>query len=88
MEVYAKLPRAFFIPTPVGNYTPDWAIPFKLGSIKHVYFIAETKGTMSSLDLRRIEESKVECARHFFATISYDQVKYMDSYAKLMELVK
>ena len=56
--VYAKLPRGFFIPTPVGNYNPDWAIAFQQGRVKHVYFVAETKGSMSSMDLRKIEESK------------------------------
>ena len=49
--VYAKLPRGFFIPTPVGNYNPDWAIAFQQGTVKHVYFVAETKGSMSSMDL-------------------------------------
>ncbi|MBS0160188.1 MAG: DEAD/DEAH box helicase family protein [Nitrospira sp.] len=88
--VYAKLPKAFHIPTPVGNYNPDWAIAFKSGKVKHVYFVAETKGSMSSMDLRKIEESKIECARKFFAKITSDQVKYdvVNSYGKLMELVK
>ena len=72
--VYAKLPRGFFIPTPVGNYNPDWAIAFQEGKVKHVYFVAETKGSMSSMDLRKIEESKIECARKFFAKITSDQV--------------
>ena len=87
--VYAKLPRGFFIPTPVGNYNPDWAIAFREGKVKHVYFVAETKGSMSSMDLRKIEESKIECARKFFAKITSDQVKYdvVDGYGKLMELV-
>ncbi|MBV5347059.1 DEAD/DEAH box helicase family protein [bacterium] len=87
--VYAKLPRGFFIPTPVGNYNPDWAIAFQQGKVKHVYFVAETKGSMSSMDLRKIEESKIECARKFFAKITSDQVKYdvVDGYGKLMELV-
>ena len=87
--VYAKLPRGFFIPTPVGNYNPDWAIAFQEGKVKHVYFVAETKGSMSSMDLRKIEESKIECARKFFAKITSDQVKYdvVDGYAKLMDLV-
>jgi type III restriction enzyme len=90
VAVYAKLPRAFFIPTPMGDYNPDWAIAFRQGSVKHVYFVAETKGSLSSLDLRRIEESKVECARRFFAKITSELVRYevVDSYAKLMELVK
>jgi len=87
--VYAKLPKGFFIPTPVGNYNPDWAIAFQEGKVKHVYFVAETKGSMSSMDLRKIEECKIECARKFFAKITSDQVKYdvVDSYGKLMDLV-
>lgn len=88
--VYAKLPRTFFIPTPVGDYNPDWAIAFQQGTVKHVYFIAETKGSLSSMDLRKIEECKIDCARKFFSKITSDQVKYdvVNSYAKLMELVK
>ena len=88
--VYAKLPRSFFIPTPVGSYNPDWAIAFQEGTVKHVYFIAETKGSMSSMELRKIEECKIDCARKFFTIITSAQVKYdvVDSYGKLMELVK
>ena len=88
--VYAKLPRSFTIPTPVGNYNPDWAIAFQEGTVKHVYFIAETKGSMSSMELRKIEECKIDCARKFFKKITSDQVKYdvVDSYGKLMQLVK
>ena len=58
--------------------------------MKHVYFVAETKGSMSSMDLRKIEDSKIECARKFFAKITSDQVKYdvVNNYGKLMELVK
>ena len=54
VAVYAKLPKAFSIPAPVGDYNPDWAIAFKQGSVKHVYFIAETKGSLSSMDFRKI----------------------------------
>ena len=88
--VYAKLPKGFFIPTPVGNYNPDWAIAFHEGAVKHIYFIAETKGSMSTMELRKIEECRIECARKFFTKITSDQVKYdvVDSYGKLMELVK
>ena len=87
--VYAKLPKSFFIPTPVGNYNPDWAIAFEEGKVKHVYFIAETKGSMSSMDLRKIEECKIDCARKFFLSITSEQVKYdvVDSYEKLMDIV-
>lgn len=91
--VYAKLPRGFLIPTPVGDYNPDWAISFKAGSVRHIYFVAETKGTMSSMKLREIEKTKIECARKFFAEISQrvaqDRVKYdvITDYAKLMDVV-
>ena len=87
--VYAKLPRGFSIPTPVGNYNPDWAIAFNEDKIKHIYFIAETKGTMSSMELREVEKTKIKCAKKFFSKISADQVKYdvVDSYGKLMDLV-
>ncbi len=85
----ATVPKAFHIPTPVGNYNPDWAIAFQAGKVKHIYFVAETKGSMSSMDLRKIEAAKIECARRFFAKITSEQVKYdvVDSYGKLMELV-
>lgn len=53
--VYAKLPKGFSIPTPVGNYSPDWAIAFNKGTVKHIFFIAETKGTMETLNLRPVE---------------------------------
>jgi type III restriction enzyme len=88
--VYAKLPKGFFIPTPVGNYNPDWAIAFQEGKVKHVYFVAETKGSMSTMDLREIEKCRIDCARKFFTKITSDQVKYdvVDSFGKLMELVQ
>jgi type III restriction enzyme len=88
--VYAKLPRGFSIPTPVGSYNPDWAISFKEGSVKHVYFIAETKGTMSSLQLKEIENMKIKCAKKFFKKITSEQVKYdvVNSYEKLMQIVQ
>ena len=92
--VYAKLPRGFLIPTPVGDYNPDWAISFKEGAVKHVYFVAETKGSMSSMELREIERTKIQCARRFFDDINKkfapEQVKYdvVNSFGKLMELVK
>ena len=88
--VYAKLPRGFFIPTPVGDYSPDWAISFKSGRVKHIYFIAETKGSMSTMELRAIEESKIECAQKFFANITSEQVKYavVENYGQLMGLVQ
>lgn len=90
VQVYAKLPRGFFIPTPLGNYNPDWAIVFKEGSTKHIYFIAETKGSLSSLDLRPVENAKIECARKHFAKLNTDHLKYdvVNSYEKLMEIVK
>ena len=88
--VYAKLPKGFYIPTPVGNYTPDWAIAFQEGSVKHVYFIAETKGSMSTLQIRPMEQSKIACARKVFSLSSNSKVKYdcVDSYDTLINIVR
>ena len=89
VEVYVKLPKGFYISTPVGRYSPDWAIAFYEGNVKHIYFVAETKGDMSSLELRKIEEAKAHCARKHFRAISGENVKYdvVDSYDRLWELV-
>jgi len=87
--VYAKLPKGFAIPTPVGNYSPDWAIVFNEGAVKHIYFIAETKGTMESLQLRPIEQAKIACAKRLFNQLSTSKVKYhdIDSYQSLLNIM-
>lgn len=88
--VYAKLPKGFAIPTPVGNYTPDWAIAFKEGAVKHVYFIAETKGSLDSMELRNIEEAKIDCAKSLFNNISTTNLRYdhVRDYQSLLNIVK
>jgi type III restriction enzyme len=90
VEVYVKLPRGFYINTPVGKYNPDWAIAFYEGKVRHIYFVAETKGKMSSMELRKIEETKAHCAREHFRAISGESVVYdvVDSYDKLWDIVR
>lgn len=90
VEVYVKLPRGFYIDTPLGKYNPDWAIAFYEGKVKHIYFVAETKGDMSSLELTEIEQAKAHCAREHFRAISGDSVVYdvVDSYDRLWELIR
>lgn len=89
VAVYVKLPDGFYISTPVGHYNPDWAIAFYEGNVKHIYFVAETKGTMNSMQLRLVEESKIHCAREHFKAISNENVVYdvVDSYEALMQKV-
>ncbi len=89
VAVYVKLPDGFYISTPVGHYNPDWAIAFYEGTVKHIYFVAETKGSMNSMQLRLIEESKIHCAREHFKAISNGEVVYdvVDSYKTLLEKV-
>ncbi len=89
VAVFAKLPKGFHIPTPVGNYSPDWAIAFQEGAVKHIYFVAETKGSLSSMELRDIEKSKITCAQKLFEQLSTDSVKYgqIKNYEDLMNLV-
>ena len=86
--VYAKLPKGFHIPTHVGNYSPDWAIVFDKDRVKHIFFIAGTKGSMSSLDLRPIEETKISCAKKLFESISSENIKYhkVDSFKTLIDI--
>lgn len=88
--VYAKLPRTFQIPTPVGNYAPDWAIAFNEGAVKHIYFVAETKGSMESLELRPIEQAKIKCAHKLFNELSTNEVRYHEvtSYEDLLNVMK
>lgn len=87
--VYAKLPKGFSIPTPVGNYSPDWAIAFYEGTVKHIYFIAETKGTMDSINLRKIEGAKIDCVKKLFEQLSDAEVVYdrVDSYQSLLNVM-
>lgn len=88
--VYAKLPKTFKIPTPVGNYSPDWAIAFNKGAVKHIFFIAETKGSMNSMDLRPIEKAKIECAKALFNNIETSNVRYYNvtDYETLLTVMK
>ena len=90
VELYIKLPSGFFINTPMGKYNPDWAITFKEGSVKHIYFVAETKGDTSDIQLREVERAKIECARKHFSVISSNTVKYsaVSSYAELLVAVE
>lgn len=81
--VYAKLPGGFTIPTPVGNYNPDWAIAFKAGSVKHIFFVAETKGSLSEMQLRPIETAKIACAGAFFKELAQKDVQYHVTYKQV-----
>lgn len=89
VEVYTKLPRGFYISTPMGKYNPDWAIAFREGSVKHIYFVAETKGSEDTTQLREVEQNKIECARRHFASISDSTVKFdvVSSYSSLYNKV-
>ena len=87
VTVYVKLPRGFYISTPLEKYNPDWAIVFREGEVKNIYFVAETKGSMASMQLRFIEKNKIECARKHFKTISTDNLRYdvVHNYKELLE---
>ena len=89
VAVYAKLPRTFQIPTPVGNYAPDWAIAFREGSVRHVFFVAETKGTMDTLELSGVENAKIACAKKLFNEMSTADVRYHNvaTYDDLLEVM-
>ena len=87
--IYAKLPRGFQIPTPMGNYAPDWAIVFHQDKVKHIFFVAETKGTLDSEELRGIEDGKISCAKKLFSSIRTKEIHYehVSTYQDLMNIV-
>ena len=87
--VFAHLPRSFKIPTPVGDYAPDWAIAFNEGAVKHIYFVAETKGSLSTLNLKGVESAKIACARELFAQLGEEEVRYdfVSTYDELLDKV-
>jgi type III restriction enzyme len=92
VAVYTKLPGGFYINTPVGHYNPDWAIVFKEGAdVKHIYFVAETKGYSDDevTDYRETERVKIECAKRHFETISSSTVTYgvVKNYDELWNVV-
>ena len=91
VKLYIKLPKSFFISTPVGRYSPDWAIAFQEGAVKHIYFVAETKGAsgIETLQLRGVEDAKIQCAKAHFAAISNSSVIYdvVKDFNQLLNLV-
>ncbi len=89
--VYAKLPKSFYVSTPVANYSPDWAIVFDKDKVRHIYFVAETKGSDSDMDLREIEKLKIHCAAEHFkkisgAEVSFKKVANYDTLRQMLEL--
>lgn len=89
VAVYVKLPDGFYISTPVGKYNPDWAIAFYKGTVKHIYFVAETKGSMDTMELREVEKAKIHCAEEHFKAICPGEVVYkmINGYDQLLNEV-
>ena len=87
--IFAKLPRKLKIPTPVGNYAPDWAIVFEDGAVRHVFFVAETKGSLDKMELRGVEKAKTECAKKLFNSISTNTTRYgvVDKFENLHKII-
>ena len=87
--IFAKLPRKFKIPTPVGYYAPDWAIVFEDGTVRHVFFVAETKGSLDKMELRGVELAKTECAKRLFNSISSNTIRYgvVDKFENLFNII-
>ena len=69
VKVYAKLPRWFQVPTPLGPYNPDWAVLIEDEQGERLYFVAETKGSAFLDDLRNTERAKVECGKAHFQAL-------------------
>ena len=87
--IFAKLPRKLKIPTPVGYYAPDWAIVFEERTVRHVFFVAETKGSLDKMELRGVEKAKTECAQRLFNSISTNTTRYgvVDKFENLYDII-
>lgn len=87
--IFAKLPRKLKIPTPVGYYAPDWAIVFEDGAVRHIFFVAETKGSLDKMELRGVELAKTECAKRLFNSISTNATRYgvVDKFENLYNII-
>lgn len=86
--VYAKLPKGFSIPTPGGNYNPDWAIAVETADTRDLYFVAETKGSAMKEALRGDEKQHIDSAVAYFRDVA-DRVTFSQvaSYDQLMQLI-
>ena len=80
IEFYFKLPFWFKIPTPIGNYNPDWAIVFK--QEKKIYFVAETKG--KDEELRPSAKMKIKCGIAHFK--QFDEVTFVGPISSVTDL--
>jgi type III restriction enzyme len=69
VKVYAKLPGWFTVPTPLGNYNPDWAVLLEKDGTERLYFVVETKGGLFTDDLRGKEGAKIKCGKAHFGAL-------------------
>lgn len=73
VEVFVKLPGEYKIPTPFGNYNPDWAYVYNLNGEKNLHLVRETKDKLDQDELQhKTEIAKVKCARVHYASINVD----------------
>jgi len=70
IEVYAKLPGWFTVPTPLGSYNPDWAVLVEKDGAERLYFVVETKSGLFADDLRDKERAKIECGKAHFKALA------------------
>jgi type III restriction enzyme len=75
VQFFFKLPNGFKIPTPIGNYTPDWAVIFQ--GNKRIYFVAETKSTSVERKLRGDENIKIKIGEKHFELAKSEEVKFV-----------
>lgn len=87
VKFYFKIPSWFKIPTPIGNYNPDWALIFE--NDNKIYFVAETKDTgTASVDINKLtigEQLKIECAKAHFKQFNDLKYKVVSKVGQLVE---
>jgi type III restriction enzyme len=70
VKVYAKLPGWFKVPTPLGSYNPDWAVLIERDGAERLYFVVETKSSLSIEDIRATEQAKIQCGEVHFKALA------------------
>jgi type III restriction enzyme len=69
VKLYVKLPTWFANDTPLGGFSPDWAVLVDRAGTEALYFVVETKGNTLTQTLRPVEHAKILCGHAHFQAL-------------------
>ena len=88
VKLFTKIPRRFKINTPVGEYSPDWAIVYNENGVDRLYLVRETKDTLNLNDLEWDEKKRIEFAKKHFLAATSGEVDYDNTIATSVRFPK